>query len=236
VIQWKPVAPIAGDRAGYLRRVEGLPVGPSARQGLIEGSRFVHPEMGFSMRFPDGWDVINSSQAVGAVSPKRDAQVFLQFQGLGRDPQLSAEEFLKEVGKQLRVEEMGPIKIGGLDAFRAVGNASGIKVLLTWIAFDSSIFRLTGASPSSRYEAVFMNTARSFRPITAEQRVAARENRLRVAIAHQGESLGELSSRTGNQWNVQETAVMNEMFSNEPLSAGQLIKVALPESVQAEPR
>ncbi len=235
VIQWTHVEPIAGDRAGYLQRIEGLAVGMSARQGLVEGTRFVHPELGFSMRFPDGWEVLNTSDAVGAISPQRDAQVFLQFQGLGRDPKLSADEFLAEVGKQLRVQELAPIKLGGLDAFRAVGNAGGTQVILTWIAYDSKIYRLTAASPSSRYEAAFLNTARSFRPLTPEQRAAVRETRLRVAMAQEGESLGALSGRTGNQWNVQQTAVMNDVFANEALRRGQLVKVALSEKFQPAP-
>ncbi len=229
VIQWERVAPIAGDRAGYLRRIEGLTVGPSASQGVIQGSRFLHPDLTFSMRFPDGWQVINTPQAVGAISPRRDAQVFLEHQGLGRDPKLSAEEFLAEAGSQLRVEEMGPIKIGGLDAWRAVGRATGVQFMLTWIAYDSAIYRITGVSPTSRYDAAFLNTARSFRPLTPEQRDAIEELRLRVAIAREGETLGDLSRRTGNRWNVQQTAIMNDLFANQTLDEGQLVKVALAE-------
>jgi predicted Zn-dependent protease len=232
-IQWQRVQPIAGDRAGYLRRVEGLTVGPSARQGVVEGSRFLHPDLGFSMRFPDGWLVINTPQAVGAISPRRDAQTFLQHQGLGRDPRLSAEEFLAEAGGQLDIAEMGPIKIGGLDAFRAVGRAPGAHVMLTWIAFESAIYRLTGASVTAQYDAAFMNTARSFRPLSPEQRASIRELRLRVAIAREGETLGTLSERTGNRWNVQETAIMNDLFANATLSGGQLLKVALAETYPA---
>lgn len=229
-IQWSRVEPIAGDRSAYLRRVEGLTVGPSASQGVIQGSRFLHPDMGFSMRFPDGWDVINTPQAVGAISPRRDAQTFLQHQGLGRDPQLSAEEFLAQAGRQLKISEVAPIKIGGLDAFRAVGRASGVHVILTWIAFDSSIYRVTAASPTKSYDAAFMNTARSFRALTPEQRASIQELRLRIAIAREGESLGQLSSRTGNRWNVQQTAIMNDLFATTPLSQGQLVKVALAEA------
>jgi predicted Zn-dependent protease len=210
--------------------VEGLTVGPSASQGVIQGSRFLHPDLGFALRFPDGWDVINTPQAVGALSPRRDAQVFLEHQGLGRDPQLSAEEFLAEVGKQLSVEEVAPIKIGGLDAFRAEGRASGLNVILTWIAYESGIYRMTGVSRTNRYRAAFVNTARSFRPLTPEQRASVTETRLRIAIAREGESLGDISKRTGNRWNVQQTAIMNDLFANAALVGGQLVKVSLAEA------
>jgi predicted Zn-dependent protease len=105
-------------------------------------------------------------------------------------------------------------------------------VQLTWVAHRGSIYRITGvASPraGSRYDATFFSVARSFRPLPPEARQSIRERRLRIARARSGETLPQLSQRTGNLWNVQETAVMNGVFANARLESGQLVKVALPE-------
>jgi predicted Zn-dependent protease len=234
VISWERQPPIAGDRAGYLRRIEGLTVGPSAREGVFQGDRFLHADLGFSMRFPDRWNVVNTTRAVGAMSPQRDAQVFLEHQGLGHDPKLSADEYLKEAGDQgFRLEAAKPIKIGGFDAYRAEGRASApgpggsIRVMFTWVAYNSTIYRITGVAVSARYEPSFINVARSFRPLTAQQRASIRENRLRIVVAREGESLEQISQRAGNQWNVQQTAIMNDLFANQSLRANQLVKVAV---------
>ena len=69
--------------------------------------------------------------------------------------------------------------------------------------------------------------ARSFRRLNESERASIREQFLHVAVAQEGESLGELGRRTGNQWNVQQTAVANDLFANARLSAGQLIKVSM---------
>ena len=45
--------------------------------------------------------------------------------------------------------------------------------------------------------------------------------------ARAGETLVDLSKRSGNAWNVQLTAVMNAIYANQALESGQLIKVAI---------
>ena len=69
--------------------------------------------------------------------------------------------------------------------------------------------------------------ARSFRPLTPRERTSIRETRLRVVQAVEGEDLGALSERTRNTWNLQETAVMNGLFVDARLGAGQLVKIAV---------
>lgn len=237
MVAWQRVPEIAPGRAGYLERIDGLVVGTGASEGVFQDNRFLHPELGFTLRFPPDWDTQNTRQAVGAISPRRDAVVSLEHEAMGDDPQRAASGFLEKVRAQgLRVEKLQPVKLGGLRAFRAQGRASGsggsLQVQLTWVAHRGSIYRITGiASPraGSRYDATFFSVARSFRPLPPEARQSIREQRLRIARARSGETLPQLSQRTGNVWNVQETAVMNGLFANARLESGQLVKVALPE-------
>ncbi|HEY5656800.1 MAG TPA: M48 family metalloprotease [Myxococcota bacterium] len=237
MVAWQRQPEIAPGRAGYLARIDGLVVGTSASEGVFQDNRFLHPELGFTLRFPPDWDAQNTRQAVGAVSPQRDAMVSLELEARGDDPQRAASNFLEKVRAQgLRVDKMQPVKLGGLAGFRAEGrvSASGVSlpVHLTWIAHRGAIYRITGvASPraGSRYDATFLNVARSFRLLPPEARQSIREQRLRIATARSDETLVQLSERTGNLWNVQETAVMNGLFANARLESGQLVKVALPE-------
>ena len=59
------------------------------------------------------------------------------------------------------------------------------------------------------------------------RRSSIRETRLHITTAREGESLGELGERTRNEWDVQRTAVMNDLFANQPLAGGQPVKVAV---------
>jgi hypothetical protein len=58
--------------------------------------------------------------------------------------------------------------------------------------------------------------------------------RLRIAIAREGESLLELSERTNNRWDIQYTAVVNDLFPDDALELGQLVKIAISEDYRPD--
>ena len=92
------------------------------------------------------------------------------------------------------------------------------------------MFRFTGvAAPGAfqRYEGTYGAVVRSFRPLTPQQRNSVSETRLHIATAHEGENIKTLSERTGNEWDLQTTAVFNDIFATEPLTAGTLVKIAV---------
>ena len=92
------------------------------------------------------------------------------------------------------------------------------------------LFRITGValgSFSNNYEGRFVSVARSFREPDPATLRRIREERLGLATAQAGETLAQLGKRTGNTWGIQRTALMNDMFSNEPLEPGQLVKIAV---------
>jgi predicted Zn-dependent protease len=243
-IRWAPQPGIARDRSAYLKRLDGLIIGMGAAEGVVQRDRFVHPDLGFSLRFPDSWQIVNTHAAVGAMSPQRDAQIVLEGQGGGDDPEQASAEFLEKAENEgLRVERSQPVRIGEFAGYRVEGRAGSsrgsVAVHLTWIAHKGLIFRLTAvaASVSNARAGIFHNVARSFRPITPRERTAIRETRLRVVPAQAGESIPKLAQRTGNAWNVQETAVMNGVFADARLQEGQLVKIAVAQAYRgAGPR
>jgi len=234
---WKRKAPIAAARADFLRRIEGLAIGTRASEGVFLQDRFLHADLDLFIHFPPNWTTINTHRAVGAISPKRDAQIFLEIQGPGDDVESAASEYLAELEDSgFRVEAVQSLRIGPHAAFRVEGQLSGaggkLKARLTWLEREGSIYRFTAVAPDAafqRYTGSFLNVPRSLRTLKAHERAKIQEMRLRIAVAHSGESLTELSERTANRWDIQQTAVMNDLFTNHVLELGQLIKIAVSE-------
>ena len=241
-IRWTAQPPIVASHSAYLRQLDGLVVGTGAAEGVFQRDRFLHPDMGFSLRFPNGWDVINTRAAVGAVSPDRKSQIVLEVQGPGTDPRQSAQKYLDEAQTQgLRVESAQDIVLGDAPAYRVEGRAQSpvgpLGVHFTWFARDGVMLRLTGFSVGlGSRGGIVANVARSFRTITPRERASIQETRLRIVPARAGEALLQLSKRTGNTWNIQETAVMNGVFADAKLTEGQLIKIALSRPYRGTPR
>jgi predicted Zn-dependent protease len=236
IVAWQRTPGIAGSRADFLRRLEGTVVGMGAAEGIFEEQRFIHPDLDFMLRFPDGWTTMNTHVAVGAVSHLRDAQIVLEGQAPAADPETAASDFLAQERNQgIKISRAAPLMIGGLPAYRVDLNAptpyGWLPLQITWVVRDdSSVFRFTAvAAPGvfARYETTFGAVVRSFRPLTPQLRNAVRENRLQIAQARNGESLAALSERTRNEWNLQMTAVINDVFADAQLADGQLLKVAV---------
>jgi len=243
---WKRKAPIAAAHADFLRRMEGLAIGARASEGVFVKDRFLHADLDLFIHFPPNWTTRNTHRAVGAISPKRDAQIFLEVQGPGDDVESAAGEYLAELADSgFRVDGVQRLRIGPHAAFRVDGHLSGaggqLKTQLTWLEREGSIYRFTAVAPGAafrRYTGTFLNVPRSFRALEPHERAKIQEMRLRIAVARPGESLAELSERTANRWDIQQTAVMNDLFTDHVLDPGQLVKIAVSEDylpADAEP-
>ena len=111
-----------------------------------------------------------------------------------------------------------------------------MRLLITFIDSRGHTYRVTGVSRAEhdRNQALFLNVARSFRPVSREMLANIEETRLRIVEAQGGETLDGLSSRTGNAWSINRTAVMNGLFATDTLQPGQLVKVAVAQPYQPE--
>jgi len=238
--RWQPDFAIAPDRRSYLEKLDGLAIGKPAAEGVFRGDRFLHADLGLSVRFPYGWQRANQRSRVIAGSQDRAAIAVLELQGPGRDPRQAATTYAAQEG--LRFVTADPIRIGSLRAFRArapVSTPSGsVDAEITWIAHRGQIYRLSAAArPGAfgRFEGIFRSFARSFRPIRDAELALIDELRLRVVDARAGETLPELSERTGNEWDLNMLAVANGLFLDDRLEEGFPVKVALREPYTPSP-
>jgi predicted Zn-dependent protease len=239
--EWAPGRPVASTRGAYLAHLDGLAIGRPASEGVFDGSRFLHADMGFSQQFPNGWTLLNMSNQVVGISPKRDAVTLLELDSRGDDPAAAAHAYAAREGFGLGSEIA--LQIGGLPAYRARAylptSFGRMPAEITWVAHDGFIFRLVaGVQPGTlrSYEGVLRKFSHGFRPLTPEERAHITELRLRIAEARPGESLAELSARTHNEWDPAYTAVANGLAPATPLAPGALIKIAVREPYVAAPR
>jgi predicted Zn-dependent protease len=205
---------------------------------MFVGDRFVHPALGFSIRFPAGWQKSNSNMAVGARQPQGEAVVFLSADAAKGDPAEAADAFLakEQENGRLDIRDEKGVKIGSIDAWRVDAVAAGmmpVAAQFTFIPFRNATWRLTGASPerfASRYEPQFLSTARSFRPLVRDDLRLLNVERMRVTKAVGGETIGQLTARSGNAWTPAETAVYNGVFADHRFAGGETVKIAKSEA------
>ena len=220
---------IAGDRDALLARLDGLLVGPNASQGVFEETLFLHPTLGFAIRFPEGWQTASAASYVAAADPADpDSVVVLQLAAEGHDPLAGARaDGLKEDA----AERLERFEVDGRAAARFEGERRGSGFEITWVAHRGHVYRIVATSPRDGFaqrRAAFRKVALSFHDLREEERARIREDRLRAARAEPGETLEALIQRTGASWSAGEAAVANGIETGTPLEAGHAIKVPIP--------
>lgn len=235
---------VAADREEHLRRLEGLVVDANPAEGVFQDSRFLHPDLGFALSFPEGWRLVNTARMVAAFSPQRHARFALESAGPGDDPRVAAGAFLAgealALGVQILTAES--LVIAGRPAYEVRGQLwtpqGPMAGQLTWIAHEGLIYRLSATAPASlagRYFGRARAMTRSFRPLGADERAGIEVQRLRLARVLPGEDLAALARRTGNDWDPARTAVLNGLLPGAPLEAGRLLKIVVSEPYRGRP-
>jgi len=78
-----------------LAALEGYPYGESPAEGAMVGRRFLHPELGIQLEFPEKWVVSNTPQALTARKRQEKAFFSLTFKPLSK--RVTGEELLREL-------------------------------------------------------------------------------------------------------------------------------------------
>ncbi|MBW2390372.1 MAG: M48 family metalloprotease [Deltaproteobacteria bacterium] len=226
--------PVAASPAAFLSKLEGLVVGSSARNGVFDGSEFLHPELGFALRFPAGedWTQINTEEAVAVVRKAPVAAVILGVVAKGDDALAVARAFEPEAGK-LDAPVRGET-VNGLRTAHATGGDAGgfgrepIRASARWIAHGGLVYRILSESTESGYALFakdFAAAERSFRTLSSADRQRILENRLHIETARKGETLAALLERVGSDWDLEEAAAANGIDSSASFGRGDSVKI-----------
>lgn len=225
-----PPSPIATDRSGFVTRLDGLVVGASARGGVFIDERFLHPELGFAMTFPQEWNHANAPAAVVAQAPDNSAVLALQVVAEGDDPTPAADAVAAEVPLRERsplTRTNGMSRITG--TARVESQAGELSLYFAWTAKDGLVYEVVGATPSphwERHRQAFATTAESFRALSSEELAEIEEDRLRLVTARAGETVDEVAERSNSQWSIAKVSAANDMPMGEAVQPGVLVKVS----------
>lgn len=227
--------PIAPTRNDFLARLDGLVVGPRAADGVFQDQAFMHPDLDFTIRFPEKWQTRNTPHQVAAAAPDGSAIIMLSSVGDSDDPLDGARAF-EQATKSSVVDKTQPAASRTLKAARTrlvVRSKDGdLSVEIAWVAHGGHVYQVTGMTPLAKraeLTAVFDEVWQSFRPLRPAERASIRESRLRIIPAREGETLEALVRRANTSWSAELTAVANGLPTETRLRNGQRVKVAVVE-------
>ena len=233
-LRWTRDPELGDTRVRLLDRTDGMIIGDRPEVGVFVGEHFLHPALGFEIKFPKGWRTQNSGQMVGATAPRGEAIIYLTADMPLGDLVELADEFAVKASQDFNVHvtEKKKVRIAGAQAvrygFEGGGGRRSIVARVTFFPFADSTWRIVGAAPSAaanRYLGQILLSARSFKPLSDKSRSQIRTKRLHVVLVRPGEDVVRLGERTANEWTPTETALMNGLLGNEVFEGGELMKI-----------
>lgn len=223
---------VAADEAAFMKKLDGLLIGPDPTEGLVHDQTFVHPALGFRLVFPKGWLVENTRKTVNAMAPTKDgiAAFGLAGDGTAEDLPKIAKAFSEKLARKYRStpQQIEGKTAGGLPAQALyLTDKSGkepVHLYFLWLVMDHKIYQMIGLAPDSQ-RALVRSIADSLRPLSDTERASISELRLRVLGARSGETLPAVSKRAGGSVAAAVLAAMNGVTESVQFKGGEWVKV-----------
>ena len=221
------------NRDTFLASIDGLLYGDDPAQGVIEGQRFVHPELGFSFTSPDGFYMVNGTRAVSINGQAGQAQLTLgRYDG-------NLESYVRQVfaalgGDQQRLEPTSVQRttVNGIPA--AVGTArvntgqNTVDVAVFAYEFGNDrAYHFQAITPANRMS-TFTPMFNSMRRISQSEAAAVVPRRIDVVTVGSGDTVASLSQRMAyDRAQEQRFRVLNGLGSSDTVRAGQKVKLVV---------
>ena len=222
------------NREGYLQAIDGLPVGSSARQGMVRENRFYHSDMHFTLAFPRGWQVVNQPDKILAIAPKKEHFLEIRTQAPPADL-TDPRDFAMRGLANKRLSRAESLDINGLKAWTAIvrgdpspyGQATSVRYVIVYYGNLMWVFK--GASRSGTEapagDPFFLSTANTFRRMRSEEFRLAEPDRLRVVRASDGTTMEALAKESPiKKYPLQQLRLFNDLYPDGEPKPGDLIK------------
>lgn len=227
----KPLDGAKVNREEFLAIVDGMVFGDNPRQGYMEGSTFIHPDLAFKFDLPDGWASQNTQSALAALSPNKDA--ILELTGAGNiAPSEAAQKFAAQEG--LTASQPTNTTINGNPAtnvrFTATTDNGELSGISTYIAYNGTTYRLLGYTSSNlvnTYQPVFRKSINSFSKLTDSTALNIQPARVKVMTVSKSMTLQAFDQQHPSTIPLAQLAIINGCDSTSVLDAGQKVKIVV---------
>lgn len=221
------------NRDTFLRRIDGMIYGDDPQQGVIEGSRFIHPALRFSFTAPQGFYMVNGTRAVTINGDQGRAQ--LTVGPYNNDLNAYVRNVFSALGgqqQQITPANIERTTVNGLPAAYGTArvNNGQQQVDVTVFAYEFSsdtAYHFAAITPAGQ-AGVFNSLYQSMRRISASEAGSVVPRRIDVVTAGRGDTVRTLAGRMAySDGQEARFRVLNGLSANEQLVPGREYKIVV---------
>jgi predicted Zn-dependent protease len=225
----------ATNQADFERQIDGIVVGDSREKGLVRGNEFIHPVLRFAVRFPEGWEIVNSDQQVAAQRDENSNQAMVLQ--LVQNASGSVEDTARAVTSKSGYREVSGdrTRINGLDAYvgtyEGVMNQTRIGLRIAHIRAGQQTYVVAGVAPAGQYagaQPTFSAAIQTFRALSAQEADRIQPDKLDFYTVRAGETWQSIArSPSGGAVSAESLAIMNGVDPASAPRAGERVRIVV---------
>lgn len=227
----------AGNRTGltnrdtFLTRIDGLLYGDDPKQGVIEGQQFIHPDLMLGFTAPNGFYMVNGTDAVSINGQNGQAQLTTApFNGNLESYIAGAFQRIAGQNASLQPSSVQRTTVNGIPAAysTARANTSRGQVDVTVFAFqfaNNRAFHFQAITAAGRGN-VFNGMYGSMRRISSAEAARVVPRVIDVVTVRPGDTVESLATRMAYPSSqLERFRVLNGLRSSDRVAAGQKVKI-----------
>jgi predicted Zn-dependent protease len=224
----------ARNKEAFLTALDGVLYGDDPRQGIIEGSRFRHPDLRLAFTAPSGFGMENAADAVSVSGSGGQAQ----FGSAAYSGDLGAyisSVFAKLGGSNRRVPE-GEVRrttVNGIPAaWRTIrASTQSSQVDATVFAYDfggGKAYHFLLLTAAGQGVGPFTSMVQSVQRLTPQEAAAIKPRRVSVITVKAGDTVQSLSRRMAYpDYQLDRFLTLNALTAQSVLRPGQRVKIII---------
>jgi predicted Zn-dependent protease len=219
-------------RDSYLRALDGLTFGTSAKEGVVRGNNFYHEPLNFSVSFPAGWRIDNRSDRIIATPRSNDGLIQMSLSDLNR--RITPRQFMTQRLKLEGIRDGKAFSANGMQGYTALAHSNtpwGMRTVRYVIVYrGNSVYVFAGAAKqknnSRKYDADILKTASSLHPLTRAEKKLAKEKKLKIIRAPADTRYATLARKSAlSNYPEEQLRLLNDQYPRGEPKPSQLLKV-----------
>ncbi len=214
-------------RDAYLAAIDGLAFGDDPSQGVVRGTTFIHPKLGFAFEAPEGFTLENEPAALIGVGEAGGQALRLDSIPIA-DPTPVATAIASGWIDGLKTTHVETMRIGGLDAATATAQGEEWSFRLGAVRLNRRLYRLIFAARalSPGVDERFLASLQSFRLINARDSALAAARSVKIVAAGSTDTPDTMAARMAFLPQALDTfLILNGLERGVPLVAGNRYKI-----------
>ena len=221
-----PEAGVMG-RDAYLAAIDGLAFGDDPSQGVVRGTTFIHPKLGFAFEAPEGFVLENEPAALIGVGEAGGQALRLDSIAIA-DSMPVASAIASGWIDGLKTTHIETMQVGGLEAATAAAQGEQWSFRLGAVRLNGRLYRLIFAahSLSSGVDERFLASLQSFHLINARDSALAAARSIKVVAAGSADTPDTMAARMAFlPQSLDQFLILNGLERDVPLVAGRRYKI-----------